>query len=119
FDLVQGPQDQGEAVSRGDEITNLRNARMRPQPPLLTGASSSLRPPCLGEWQEMLYFAHPWAEHPLVAQTPPWDLFICAKDLFVEAMAGPHTNSIFKAVWQRTHRRPIRGLIPLAECRMR
>ena len=43
------------------------------------------RPPCVGEWQEMLSLAHPGAEHPLVAQTQDVDLFVCAKDLFVGA----------------------------------
>src|SRR5215831_17525339 len=68
--------------------TNLiRNARMRPQPPLLAGAS--VRRPsasCPGEWQEALSLPNLRAEHPLVAQTPSLDLFICAKDLLAEAI---------------------------------
>jgi len=67
--------------------TNLiRNARMRPQPPLLAGAS--VRRPsasCPGEWQEALSLPNLRAEHPLVDQTPSPDLFICAKYLFVAA----------------------------------
>ncbi|MBV8111613.1 MAG: hypothetical protein JO012_17795 [Hyphomicrobiales bacterium] len=56
-----------------------------PQPPLLAGASVRFVRSCLGEWQEALSFPHPSAEHPLVAQDPVRDLFISAKDLFVEA----------------------------------
>src|SRR5215472_14768744 len=71
--------------------TNLiRNARMRPQPPLLTGAS--VRRPsasCPGEWQEALSLPNLRAEHPLVAWPTSGDLFICAKHLFVEATASP------------------------------
>src|SRR6516225_4881125 len=70
--------------------TNLiRNAMMRPQPPLLAGAS--VRRPsasCPGEWQEALSLPNLRAEHPLVAQDLVRDLFICAKDLFVEANGG-------------------------------
>src|SRR5215467_12926175 len=68
--------------------TNLiRNARIRPQPPLLAGAS--VRRPsasCPGEWQEALSLPNLRAEHPLVAQTPSLDLFIYAKDLLVAAI---------------------------------
>src|SRR5262249_51471183 len=60
--------------------------RMRPQPPLLARASVG-RPSavCVGEWQGVFSFPHPLAEHPLVALGPPHGLFICAKDLFIEA----------------------------------
>src|SRR5262249_28905013 len=34
-----------------------------------------------------------WAEHFLVALPPSWDLFICAKDLFVEAKLAPPQQS--------------------------
>src|SRR6516164_6990781 len=69
---------------------------MRPQPPLLAGAS--VRRPsasCPGEWQEALSLPNLRAEHPLVALTPSSDLFICAKNLLVEAMAptGPGTKT--------------------------
>jgi hypothetical protein len=37
----------------------------------------------------MLSLAHPGAEHPLVALPRPWDLFICAKDLLIEATHAP------------------------------
>src|SRR5262245_20717037 len=67
--------------------TNLiRNARMRPQPPLLAGAS--VRRPsasCAGEWQEALSLPNLRAEHPLVALGTYVDLCICAKDLLVES----------------------------------
>src|SRR5262249_58717212 len=63
---------------------------MRPQPPLLAGAS--VRRPsasCPGEWQEALSLPNPRAEHPLFSRSDPSpDLFICAKDLFVEANDG-------------------------------
>src|SRR5262249_41060983 len=65
------------------------------------------------------------AKHPLVALIPSPDLFISAKYLFVEAiMASPHTwaDGLFKAVWQRTQRRPTQGMLrepaPPTECRM-
>jgi|SRR5262249_9388333 len=47
------------------------------------------RPLCVGECQEALSLPRPRAEYCLVALTSFGDLFICAKDLFVEAMAGP------------------------------
>ena len=47
------------------------------------------RPLCVGECQEALSLPRPRAEYRLVALTSSKDLFICAKDLFVEAMAGP------------------------------
>src|SRR5262245_49116960 len=75
--------------------TNLiRNARMRPQPPLLAGAS--VRRPsasCPGELQEALSLPNLRAEHPLVALPTFWDLLICAKDLFGEAMAHEPTTT--------------------------
>jgi hypothetical protein len=49
------------------------------------GPQSASSASCLGEWQEALSLPHPSAEHPLVAQDPVRDLFISAKDLFVEA----------------------------------
>jgi len=59
---------------------------MRPQPPLLARASLG-RPLYVAECQEPLSLPHPKAEHPLVALTREGDLFIFAKDLFVEAIA--------------------------------
>jgi len=58
---------------------------MRPQPPLLAGASAASSASCLGEWQEALSLPHPRAERFLVALTMPLDLFLCAKDLLVGA----------------------------------
>ena len=71
--------------------TACQYARMRPQPPLLAGASSSFVRLLSWESGRRRYLSHiPGAEHPLVAQIPPWDLFICAKDLFVEAKHPRH-----------------------------
>src|SRR5215831_8573178 len=88
------PRPGGAGSGRGcwqrSWITNLiPNARMRPQPPLLTGASvrrSSAS--CPGAWQEALSLPNLRAEHPLVAWPTSGDLFICAKDLFIAAMDG-------------------------------
>src|SRR5215471_15908034 len=50
-------------------ITNIAESDFRHAHPASTFDRGLilLRPPCLGEWQEMLSLAHPWAEHPLVA----------------------------------------------------
>jgi hypothetical protein len=39
----------------------------------------------MGEFGGLL-LPHPWTDTALVPQTPPWDLFDHAKDLFVQAM---------------------------------
>jgi len=50
--------------------------------------------PVWEEWQEALSLPRLRGEHPLVAQTPPWDLLIYAKDLFVGATGDmPSTGS--------------------------
>ena len=77
---------------------------MRPQPPLLAGAS--VRRPsafCPGEWQEALSLPNLRAEHPLVALPMSGDLFICARDLLVEAIAPqpPAPLNLMRALGDR------------------
>src|SRR5262249_48787093 len=67
-------------------LASIMEVRKGPSLHFWPGPQSASSASCLGEWQEALSLPHPRAEHPLVAQDPVWDLFVCAKDLLVEAI---------------------------------